>query len=90
MSFHQVLSDDILESLQKMCIRGSDQPKTVLVTHEQDIEQPNSQPSYQKLRTMVKRCFDQKISARNVEAGHEITETGAPAKDRGKGKPVSV
>ena len=77
-------------SLYKMRIRGSDQIKPVLAIHEQDIEQHKSQPSYQKLRTIVKRCLDQKISARNVEARHEITETGAPAKDRGKGKPVSV
>ena len=90
MSFHQVLSVDILGSLYKMRIHGSDQLKTVLATHEQDIEQDNSQPGYQKWKTMVKRCLDQKIRARNVEARHERIETGAPAKDRGKGKPVSV
>ena len=64
------------------------QPKTLLATHEQDIEQHNSQPGYQKLRTMVKRCLDQKMSAGNVEARHERIETGAPAKD--KGTPVNV
>ena len=69
-----------------MRTRGSDQPKTVLVTHEQDIEQHNSQPSYQKLRTMVKRCSDQNIRIRNFEARNERIETGAPAKDRSKGK----
>ena len=41
MSFCQVFSDDILGSLYKMRIRGSDQLKTVLAIHEQDIEQHN-------------------------------------------------
>ena len=82
MSIHQVFSDDILGSLNKMCIRGSDQLKTVLAIHEQGI----AQPSYQKLRTMVKRCLDQKIRARSFDARHERIQTG----DRGKGKPVIV
>ena len=73
-----------------MRTRGSDQLKAVLAIFEQGIEQHDSQPSYQKLRTMVKRCLDQKIRARNVEARHQRIETGAPVKDRGKGKPVNV
>ena len=44
----------------------------------------NSQPSYQKLKTMVMSCVDQK---RIFEARNERIETGAPAK--GKGKSVS-
>ena len=36
--------------------------------YEQDIEQHNSQLSYQKFKTMVKRCLDQRIRARSFEA----------------------
>ena len=55
LSIQRVPSDDILESLYKMRILGFDQLKTVLALYEQYIEQHNSQPSYQKSRTMVKR-----------------------------------
>ena len=58
---HPVPSDDLLESLYEMCIRGSDQVNTVLDFYEQDVEQDNSQPGYLKLKTVVKRCLDQKI-----------------------------
>ena len=44
-----------------MRIRESDQRQTVLAMHEQEINQDQSKPSYQKLKTMVKRS-----------SGHEI------------------
>ena len=71
-------------------MRGLISCKTVLAFEEQDIEQQNSQPSNQKLKTMVKRCMDQKkIRALNFEARNERIETGTQAKDKGKGKHVS-
>ena len=45
--------------------------KPYLVLYEQEFEQNNLQPSYQKLKTMVKRCMDQKVRARNFEARNE-------------------
>ena len=84
--------DDTLAGLYKMRIRGSDQLKTVLVcVYEQDVEQHNSQLSYQKFKTMVKKCLDQRIRApmfRGQE--NERIETGAPANHQSKGKSVSV
>ena len=71
-------------------IHGSDHLKTVLAFYEQDFEQPNSQLCYQKLKTKVKRCMGQRIRARNFEARGERIETGVPAKDRSKEKPVTV
>ena len=50
LSVRQVPSDEILESLCKMWVRESDQLKTVLALYEQDIEQNNSQPSFQRFR----------------------------------------
>ena len=44
--------------------------------YEQEIEQYLSQPNCQKLKTMVKRCIDQKIRARNFEARNDRIETG--------------
>ena len=56
------------KACKKTRIRESDQLKTVLALNEQETEQHHSQPSHQKLKTMVKRCTDQKIRARNFEA----------------------
>ena len=53
LSIQQVPSDDILEKMCKMHIRGSDQFKTVLSFYEQEIEQHNFQLNYQNLKTMV-------------------------------------
>ena len=53
---------------KKTRIREFDQLKTVLALNAQETEQHHSQPSHQKLKTMVKRCTDQKIRARNFEA----------------------
>ena len=50
----------------------------------------NSQPNYQKLKTMVKGWMDQKIRARNFEARYERIESGGQVKARSKGIPVSV
>ena len=83
LSIKEAPSDDILESLCKMRIRMSDQPKTVCALYEQEIEQHESQ-----LKTMVKRCMDQKIRARNLAARKERIEMGAPA--NGNRKSVSV
>ena len=67
-SISQVPSDDILECLYKMRIGESDQLETELAMDLQEIQQQNAQPSYQKLRTTVKRCLDQRMRARNFEA----------------------
>ena len=56
----------------------SDQLGTVLALCEQ-VEHHTLPPSYQKLKTMVKRYMDQKIRARKL-----------PAKARSLGKPISV
>ena len=69
--------DDILESLYKVKIRESVQLKTVLQLYDMEIHQKILMPSYQKLKTMVKRSTDQKLRLRNFEARHRRIETGA-------------
>ena len=66
----------ILESLCQVRIRESDQRKTVLAMYEQEINQDPSKPSYQKLKTMVKRHRNQKIRTRTFQARNERIETG--------------
>ena len=40
-----------------------------------EIDQKTSVPNYQKLKTMVKRCIDQKLRLQNFDARHGRTET---------------
>ena len=82
LSMSKTPSDDILESLYKLRIRGSAQLKIVLELYDMEIHQMISMPNYQKLKTMEKRRIDQKLRLRNFGARHERIETGAVVKNR--------
>ena len=69
--------DGVLESLYKLRVRESDQPRTVLELYDMEIHQKISMPNCQKLKTMVKRSIDQKLRLRKFDARHEKIETGA-------------
>ena len=58
----------VLEGLYKSKIRESVQLLTVLTMYDQEIDRHLVLPSYQRLKTMVRRCMDPKIRARNFEA----------------------
>ena len=80
LSMTKILSDDILESLYKLRIRGSVQFKTVLELYDMGIHQKILMPNYQRLQTMVKRSIDQKLRLRNFDVRHEKIEKGAVVK----------
>ena len=61
LSMSKIPSDDVLESLYKLRIRESAQLRTVLELYDMEVHQKISMPNYQKLKTMVKRCIDQKF-----------------------------
>ena len=82
LSMSKTPSDDILESLYKLRIRGSAQLKTVLELYHMEIHQKISMPNYQKLKTMEKRRINQKLRLRNFDLRHERIETGAVVKNR--------
>ena len=75
-------SDDILESLYKLRVRESAQLKTVLEFYDMESIPKISMPNYQKLKTIFKRCVDQKLRLRNFDARHGKIETGAVLKSR--------
>ena len=77
LSMTKIPTDDVQESLYKLRIRESDQPKTVFVLYDMETHQKISMPNYQKLKTMVKRSTDQKLRLRNFDARNESIETGA-------------
>ena len=80
LSMSKIPSDDI--SLYKLRVRESDQLKTVLALYNMEIHQKISMPNNQKLKTMEKRSFDQKLRLRNFDAGHGSIESGAVVKSR--------
>ena len=80
LSMTRIPLDDNLERWYKLRLREWDQLNVVLALHEQEIEQHLSQPSYQMLKTVVKRCKDQKIRARNFEARTKGKAFGKKAK----------
>ena len=82
LSASKIPSDDILESLFKLRIRESAQLKTVLELYDVQIHQKISMPKYQKLKTMVKRSFHQKLRLRNLDARHGRIESGAVTKNQ--------
>ena len=74
LSMSKIPSDDILESLYHLRIRGSAQLQTVLELYDMEIHQKISS---QKLKAMVKRSIDQKLRLRNFDARHGRIESGA-------------
>ena len=82
LSMSKIPSNEILQSLYKFRIPESDQLKIVLELYDMEIHQNTLVPNYQKLKTMVKRCIDQKIRSRNFAARHGRIESGAVMKSR--------
>ena len=56
--------------------------KTVSGLYDMEIHQKISKPDYQMLKTMVKRCIDQKLRFRNTDARNDRIETGAVVTNR--------
>ena len=98
LSMPKIPTDDVLESLYKLRIRESDQVTSVLELYDMEIHQKISMSNCQKLKTMVKRSKNQKLSVRNFDAGNNKIVTGAVVKsrrglsgiERGKGNLLSV
>ena len=68
LSMTQIPSDDILESLYKLRIRGSEKLKTVLELYNMEIHQKKAGPDFYRLKTMVKRIIEQNLRIKNFEA----------------------
>ena len=57
LSMTQIPSDEILESLYKLRIRGSEKLKTVLELYNIEIHQKKAGPHCHRLKTMVKKKY---------------------------------
>ena len=83
------LQENVLVSLHKLKIRNSVQPQTVMTMHEQEIVRDRAMPSYQRLKTMVRRHTDQMIRTRTCKAWNERIETGVLVRSH-NGRNVSI
>ena len=54
--------------------------------YEQEIDRDRAMPSYQRLKTRVRRHIHQMIRTRNLRARIERIETGVSVKSQKKGK----
>ena len=79
----QIPSDDILEGLHKLRIRESEKLKTVLELYNIEIHQKKLGPDYHRLKTVVKRSFEQDIRNRNFGARNGNYESNAVVKNQG-------
>ena len=76
-------SDDIMEGLFKLRIRGSEKLKTVLELYDLEIHQKKIGPDYHRLKTMVKRSIEQNLRINNFEARNGNYERNAVVKNQG-------
>ena len=79
----KIPSDDILEGLYKLRIRESEKLKTVLELYNMEIHQKKAGPDYHRLKTMVRRSFEQNLRNKNFEARNGNSETNAVVKNQG-------
>ena len=80
----QIPSDDILEGLYKLRIRGSGKLKTELELYNMEMHQKKAGPDYHRLKTMVTRRVEQNLRMKNFEARNGNYETNAVARIRGQ------
>ena len=83
LSMTKIPSDDILEGLYKLRIRESEKLKTVLELYNMEIHQKKAGPDYHRLKTMVKRSFEQNLRIKNFEASNGNFEKNAVVKNQG-------
>ena len=79
----KISSDDILERLCKLRIRGSEKLKTVLELYNMEIHQKKAGPDYHRLKTMVKRSIYQNLRIKNFYARNGNYERNAVVKNQG-------
>ena len=78
----KIPSDRILEVLYKLRIRESEKLKTVLELYDLEIHQKKAGVDYHRLKTMVKRSFEQDLRTKNFEARNGNYETSAVVKNQ--------
>ena len=89
LSMTKIPSDDILEGLYKLRIRESDQLNTVLELYDLEIHQKKLGPDYHRLKTMVKRSFEQEVRNKNFGSAVAPSWHGWPCQRCGEHRHAS-
>ena len=82
LSMTKIPPDDMLEGFYKLRIRESEKPKTVLELYDLEIHQKNLGPDCHRLKTMVKRNFEQEIRNKNFGNRNGNFEKNAVVKNQ--------
>ena len=83
LSMTKIPHDDILEGLYKLRIRESEKLKTVLELYDLETHQKKLGPDHHRLKTMVKRSFEQEIPNKNCGSRNGNFEKNAVVKNQG-------
>ena len=78
----KIPSNDILEGLNKLRIRGSEKLKTVLELYLPDIHQKKAGPDCHRLKTMVNRSIEQNLRIKNFGARNGNYERNGVVKNQ--------
>ena len=82
LSMTKIPSDDILEEFYKLRIRESEKLKTALELYDLETHQKKAGPDYHRLKTMVKRSFEQNLRMMNFKARNGNCERNAVVKNQ--------
>ena len=83
LSMNKIPHDDILEGLYKLRIRDTEKLKTVLELYDLEIHQKKLGTDCHRLKTMVKRSFQQDLRKRNFGIRNGNFEKNAVVKNQG-------
>ena len=64
----EIISENVLEALYKMKLRGFVHLQTVLAMYDQEMDRDRAMPSYPRLRTMVRQRIDQMTRTRTFKS----------------------
>ena len=78
--------ENVLEGLYNKKLQGSEKLQTVLAIYIQEVNRDQVTPSYQRLRTLVRRHVDQMIRTRNFKTRNGRIETGSIGQESKSGK----
>ena len=84
-----MLSPAILEGLHKSKLENSAQLQTVIALYNQEAARNHGTPTYQQLKTAVKRRIDQMMRTRNFRIRNDVVERGSDTKSH-KGNKACV
>ena len=76
-------NENVLESMNKMRQRDSEQLRTIFAFHNQNEVQVGEPASFSRLKNRVKKYLDRQTKDRNFDARNDRAASAAPIRRRG-------